>query len=48
MNKMAKIESCEELIKYEKIEYYCEKLDIFKTDIPFIKPKGGTFIFSNN
>ena len=36
------------LLKYKYEEYYCEKWDIFKTDIPYKKPFGGNFNFSNN
>lgn len=36
------------IIKYEKENYLCEKISYFKSDIPYIKPDGGTFKFNND
>jgi len=36
------------IIKYEKDNYVCEKISDFKSDIPYIKPDGGTFKFNND
>ncbi len=34
------------IVKYENETYYCEKWDLFKSDIPFVKPIGGVFKFN--
>ena len=36
------------IVKYGFDEYYCEKHDLYKSDIPYAKPSGGMFKFNND
>ncbi len=36
------------IVKYDKVEYYCDKLEIFLTDTPYVKPFNGIFKLNND